>query len=243
MYFIKANILSNRISDGYILLTEQMNELVNKSKKPYIVIEGFADSKIKINNALENKYKKFTIMYAGGLYKKFGVEYLIKAIEQIENSNIQLVLYGTGEMQDILEKEYKNSDKINYKGIAENNEIVEEEMKSTLLINPRFSNEEYTKYSFPSKNMEYMASGTPVLTTKLPGMPKEYNEYVYLIEEESVEGIKSVVEELINKAPRELFEKGKKAQKFVLENKNNITQAKKIIDFIKKILNKGDYNG
>ena len=36
--------------------------------------------------------------------------------------------------------------------------IVKEEKKSTLLVNPRFTNEEYTKYSFPSKNMEYMAS-------------------------------------------------------------------------------------
>ena len=62
---------------------------------------------------------------------------------------------------------------------------------ATLLINPRFSNEEYTKYSFPSKNMEYMASGTPILTTKLPGMPKEYYEYIYLFEEESIEGMKN----------------------------------------------------
>ena len=70
---------------------------------------------------------------------------------------------------------------VKYKGVAPNAVIVEEELKATLLVNPRPTGEEYTKYSFPSKNMEYMASGTPVLTTCLPGMPAEYNEYVYLL--------------------------------------------------------------
>ena len=58
---------------------------------------------------------------------------------------------------------------------------VAEELKATLLVNPRPTTEEFTIYSFPSKNMEYMASGTPLLTTKLPGMPEEYHQYVLAI--------------------------------------------------------------
>jgi len=45
------------------------------------------------------------------------------------------------------------------------------------------------RYSFPSKLIEYMASATPVLTTRLPGIPPEYEPYVYWIEDDSVEGI------------------------------------------------------
>ena len=38
-------------------------------------------------------------------------------------------------------------------------------------VNPRQNNEEFTKYSFPSKTMEYLASGVPVVAYKLDGIP------------------------------------------------------------------------
>ena len=105
-------------------------------------------------------------------------------------------------------------------------------MKVTLLINPRPTNEEYTKYSFPSKNMEYMVSGTPILTTKLPGMPKEYYKHVYLIEEENVDGLKNILIDILNKPVEELYKFGNGAKEFVLNKKSNIMQAKKIINMI-----------
>jgi len=223
---------SNDIAKGYILLTEQMNDVVNKNNKPYIVMEGLVDKNFSLMNELENKYDKFTILYAGGLYSKYGIEDLIKAVEKIEGDNIQLLLYGEGELVKTLKQDYANSKKIIYGGTLPNNLIIQEEVKSTILINPRFTNEEYTKYSFPSKNMEYMVSGTPVLTTKLPGMPKEYEEYVYFIEDETIEGIKNKIEELMEKSREDLHRDGLKAQKFVLENKNNIEQAGKVLKFL-----------
>lgn len=226
---------SNDIAKGYILLTEQMNEVVNKDNKPYIVMEGLVDSNFNIENNLENKYEKFTILYAGGLYSKFGIENLIKAVEEIKEENLQLLLYGEGELVEILKNDYKNSTKIIYGGTLPNHLIVKKEVKSTILINPRFSNEEYTKYSFPSKNMEYMVSGTPLLTTKLPGIPKEYDKYVYYIEEETVKGLKNIIEQLMKKDRKELYKKGKEAQKFVLENKNNYIQGKRALKFIQII--------
>lgn len=224
---------SNESAKGYILLTEQMNEVVNPQSKPYIVVEGVADSKLIDNIELKDKYSEFTLLYAGGLYKKFGIKYLVDAVKQIDD--VKLILYGYGEMEEELKyisREYKN---IEYRGSAPNNEVVKEEKKSTVLINPRFSNETYTKYSFPSKNMEYMASGTPILTTKLSGMPKEYDEYVFFIEEETVEGLKFVINKLKSIKREELYHKGILAKDFVLKSKNNQVQAKKIVDFIKNL--------
>lgn len=236
-WYQSFNNLSNKIASEYILLTEPMNEIVNPQNKPYIIVEGLADIEVPVENKLENKYEDFTIMYAGGLYEKFGIYNLVKAVENIKNDNIRLNLYGNGEMEDFLNTNYKNNKKVNYFGVLDNKKIVEEEVKSTILINPRFTNEEYTKYSFPSKNMEYMTSGTPVLTTKLPGMPEEYYNYVYLIENETVDGIKNAIEKTLNIDSKELHKKGQEARRFVLNEKNNIIQAKRIIEFIKKYIN------
>ena len=85
------------------------------------------------------------------------------------------------------------------------------------------------KYSFPSKNMEYMVSGTPVLTTNLPGMPEEYKDYVYLFEDESVQGMARKIREVLSLPTNELYRKGRAAKEFVLNEKNNICQTHKIL--------------
>ena len=81
--------------------------------------------------------------------------------------------------------------------------------------------------------MEYMVSGTPVLTTVLPGMPKEYYPHVYLLEDESAAGIARKLRQVLSLSDEELFEKGQQARSFVLETRNNVVQAKKILDMIK----------
>jgi len=225
----KVNQFLQNKYDAYIVLTEPMNEIVNPKNKPSIVIEGISDNKMKNKeNTIENKYKEKTCIYAGGLYEKYGVKNLVEAFKLLNQDDVQLHLYGAGDLEEYLKE--SDDDRIKYFGVVENEKIVEEEIKATLLINPRFSNEEYTKYSFPSKNMEYMASGTPILTTKLPGMPKEYYEYIYLFEEETIEGMKNKLEQILKLSAINLNKKGKEAKEFVLKNKNNIMQARKIID-------------
>ena len=80
--------------------------------------------------------------------------------------------------------------------------------------------------------MEYMASGTPVLTTKLPGMPDDHIPYVFLIEDETVEGIKDALCNVFSKTDEELHLFGAEAKKYILREKNNCAQAKKVLQFI-----------
>jgi glycosyltransferase involved in cell wall biosynthesis len=82
--------------------------------------------------------------------------------------------------------------------------------------------------------MEYMASGTPVLTTRLPGMPKEYYPYVSFIEEETSDGIAAALNSVLADSDEVLFEKGLAARSFVLDGRNNVVQAGKLLDMLKK---------
>ena len=80
--------------------------------------------------------------------------------------------------------------------------------------------------------MEYMVSGTPTLLTKLPGMPKEYLKYVYVLENESVDGMAKKLIEIFNLSQEELKEKGELAKEYVLNKKDNKNQAKRIIKWL-----------
>lgn len=86
--------------------------------------------------------------------------------------------------------------------------------------------------------MEYMASGTPLLTTKLPGMPAEYHPYVYLIEDETAEGVAECLKSIMTAPLDERTEKGLAAREFVLKNKSNRAQAGRLIEFMPRTKNK-----
>ena len=77
-----------------------------------------------------------------------------------------------------------------------------------------------------------MVSGTPLLTTRLPGMPEEYYSYVYFFDDESVEGMTEAFSRVLALPDNELSEKGRQAKEFVLKEKNNISQARKVISFL-----------
>lgn len=213
----------------YVFLTEQMNE-VNVENRPYMVMEGLVSPDPK--TALRDKDYPRTIMYAGSLYAKYGLRMLIDAVKSLPQKDIQLVLYGNGPIVDELKSE--TDKRIVYRGMAPNDVICEAEQKATLLVNPRPTSEAFVKYSFPSKNMEYMLSGTPLLTTRLPGMPKEYYPYVYLFEEETTESYAKVLHKVLSLSNNELTEKGANARRWVMEEKNNKHQTGRILKMLKK---------
>ena len=224
-------------ADGFIFLTEQMNARLNKHNKPYIVLEGHSDASLSAVDKTERYERtdgKKVVLYAGSLLRLYGIQNLVEGFLEAKLPDTELWIYGDGDYREELETIAKEQPSVQYKGVRPNAEIVYAEQRAALLVNPRPSAPEYTKYSFPSKNMEYMVSGTPVLTTKLPGMPTEYYPHVYLLEEETPRGISEKLQEIF-KAPIEFREeKGLAAREFVLSCKTNVAQAKKIIEFMQE---------
>ena len=217
---------------GYILLTQAMNDYLNPKGKPYVILEGHADiTMAEKKPAMEKKLKPRVCFYAGGVSKQYGLENLVKGFCLANLPDTQLHIYGPGDY--VQELKAMDDHRIFYGGMLLSSQIVEKELEATLLVNPRPTHEEYVKYSFPSKTMEYMASGTPVLTTVLPGMPKEYHDYVYLMPDETPEGIAQSLQEVLARSDEELFQKGQQARKFVLEEKNNVIQARKILNLLR----------
>lgn len=221
------NMLLNA-TDRYIFLTEAMNSVVNKKRKPYCIIEGFSDSRLlSVTKIAETKNFTKVVHYSGGLYEKFGVKFLIDAFMLIDKADIKLHLFGDGDLINYINKCKEEDPRIVFFGYKDNNIVLDNQHMSFVLVNPRFTHEEYTKYSFPSKTIEYMSSGIPLLTTKLPGIPPEYFGFVYLFEKESVEGYCNSLKNVLEKSKDEMINFGKKAKKFVLENKSNKIQSQK----------------
>jgi len=214
-------------------LTEAMCDLFNpERKKPYVVVEGLVDSKMTDIGRTPYQDGKRHITYTGALNARYGVRDLIEGFMRLNQEDVILDLYGKGPMaEEIASYETKDS-RVRFHGMVPIDESVNAQRSSYLLVNPRPTKEEFTKYSFPSKNMEYMATGVPLLTAVLPGMPKEYYPFVYLFEDESAEGLYQKLSYILDLPREEVWRRGQLGKEFVMRNKNNIKQAQLVIDMI-----------
>ena len=217
--------------DGYVVLTEQMSAVLNSKQKPYLVMEGLVDVSADAPAADgAEKTTHPTVLYAGALRKEYGLETLVQGFLAWDEPDAELIVYGQGDYASELSSIAMRERRISYRGAVPMAEVVEAERRAWLLVNPRPVDQEFTKYSFPSKNMEYLVSGTPVLTTRLPGMPEEYLEYVLTIDEPGPTGIAEALVRALAEGRDGLLRRGERGRAFVLEHKNNVHQASRILD-------------
>lgn len=234
--FIKGSVENQDKFDAYVLLTEQMNEVVNKNNKPYTIVEGICSTDIFDKYSGVQKYEKKAVMYAGMLGEIHRVGMIARAFMKVEG-DYELWFFGSGNYENELKELAKQDSRIKVFGRVPRETVLEYEKKASLLINVRDSKEQYTKYSFPSKTMEYMSSGTPLLTTKLPGIPKEYFDYVYTLEDETEGGLAKKLMDILSKDINELNAMGLKGKEFVVNGKNEYLQARKIYEILNRVSN------
>ncbi len=221
-----------KLCTHFVLLTEQMNEVVNPEGKPYVIIEGLCDPDMAHRERVKSESPVRKCIYAGLLDARYGVKTMVEAFLLAEVPNARLEVYGGGPYAEELAQVAGKTTDVVFHGTVSVDTVVKAELEAALLVNPRPTHEEFTKYSFPSKNMEYMVSGTPVLTTNLAGMPEEYRQYVYLFEGETVEEMAQRFREVLSLTDKERNDKGAAAKAFVLTNKNNAAQTKKILTML-----------
>ena len=216
---------------GFVLLTKPMLEKLKVGKRKYVVADGICDSGANIT-AVKSKLKseKIVFLYSGALSRQFGLHNLVNGFIAANIENAELHLYGTGDYVEELLGVCRQCDSVKYFGTVPNEVMVQKQVEATFLVNPRPVGDEYTKYSFPSKNIEYMRSGRPLITTKLPCITRDYDQYVYYFDDDTAQGIAASLKRCSLIESTELERVGKEAQYFIISEKNNAVQAKKILN-------------
>lgn len=177
--------------DSFLILTEYMKKPLNIGDRPYIVIEGISDKYIDKSRVYEkDKYIRY-IVYTGGLFKAYGIINLVRSFQMLNDDSLRLVLCGDGDCNDYILSAAKEDSRILFTGKVSSEEALRWQNKASVLVNPRENTGEYVKYSFPSKIIEYLETGKPVVSYLLKGMPKIYSEFIYEIDE-SIDPVKAL---------------------------------------------------
>ena len=224
-YIEKKSIPLAKRFDSFTFLTDGMAPIFADNNKRFCIVEGV----YKHNEIFQRRTSsKKVFLYSGTLRVWSGILDFIIAFSSIHDKDIELWIFGAGEVEDQVKKAALKDHRIKYYGYIKHDELEEKMRSASFLINPRRNSGEYVKYSFPSKTIEYLSTGIPVIMFKLAGIPGEYDDFVNYFHEDIKESIRSILDTDYNL----LLDKAKRGKEFVVKFKNPQAQAKKIINTI-----------
>lgn len=219
-------------SDYLVPLTKYF---LNYFERPIknVVIEGMVNPEVMDKGVVIQQSRKRAVLYTGSLMRIYGVMNLVDAFEMSNVQDAELWICGSGEAAAEIKERSLHNPQIKFLGLLPSEEAWKKQREATVLVNPRTSEGEYTKYSFPSKTIEYLLSGRPVIVNKLPGFPDEYAEHCIFPKDETVESLAESIKYVLSLSDEERDDIGRRGKKFILEKKNAKQQVSRIIEMFK----------
>ena len=218
--------------DCFGILTQHMKVPLNIPEGNYEVIEGLSNSDHPFHD-LEDHARK-VILYTGALNSIYGLDVLLDAFMSINDNNYELWLCGIGDYVPHILKASRADSRIKYLGFLSQKDIFHLQLKATLLINPRQNIGEYTKYSFPSKIIEYLSTGRVVVAYRLDGIPEEYYTYIISPRDNTSAALKQTIVEVCTMPLDYRRQLGIRGRTFVLDRTNPINQCNKLINLLEQ---------
>lgn len=169
--------LAGKADVSFPITSRIANDWLNRSSG-YVVVEGISPSTMQpFNNSA--RPRRPLLLYTGNF------SHILKCVEMFRRSAIdaELVLIGAGPERPALESLAGQDPRIRVKGFMEPDALQSEVEKSSFLINLRDTAWPGGRYSFPSKLVEYIRQGRPVISTRLDGIPVEYFDYFFPLDD------------------------------------------------------------
>lgn len=214
---------------GSIILNENI-DLDYKLKNSLLVEGGVSENNRKFYSG--NNNNKFVIHFSGSIDVFHGSDKLCQLAEMLNGDMFEIIVCGRGADSELLRKTAALFPVLKYEGVVSQERLMELQQTADLLIIPHPTSLRQLRYQFPSKLMEYMLNGVPVLTTPLPGLPSEYLNFVYVSESDSTEDLYNKIIYISKMGKDELKNRANKAKEFVCREKNWDAQAERIISFL-----------
>nr|WP_317347929.1 glycosyltransferase [uncultured Blautia sp.] len=222
--------------DDYILYTKSMAEYLKITDKKWMVMEGsinYKEIEESVEVDLPNIEDKVVIMYSGGIKKNFKIDNLLDTMSFLDD-RFELWLTGSGDFEKTVVEYAEKNNRIKYFGfLSSHDKLKQLQKRATMLINMRDPEEEASKFCFPSKIFEYMLTGKPVVSLKLKGIPQEYFQYLIEVNSTRPEDIAIAIKKVADSDSKKRINFGMAARDFIIKEKNNISQAKRIYQFIR----------
>jgi glycosyltransferase involved in cell wall biosynthesis len=219
--------------DGRIVINESIVKYYSPDKDYILIDGGVNDSVIKSLFPLAvSKEDTYTFVCAGMLWDQNGTKLILDALRINTNSKIRVVFAGKGNDVELIKAAAQDDARISYAGMLSMSDLFKVYQDSDVLLNLRL--EEEVDFHFPSKLLEYLATGKSVISTAIAHAKRDYGTFLSILDEPSPENLSKMMDEFTSIPKDELYRRGIKQREFMLTKRNWQARTKEIIDYMDK---------
>ena len=224
--------------DGLFVVSHFLYEFCLQNGIPeekIVLVPHFIDTELR-EKVANQKDKKFTITYSGTLRRENGIYDLLEAFRLLlqQDKDLKLKLMGEvdEELQKMLDSEAYKHLPIEATGFLQKNDILNEMLSSSVLVNPRISGR-LADAGFPTKMGEYLSTKIPVVSTKVGDLPRylEHKKNIIFAEANDPESLAQSIL-YVKEHEQECIKIAENGYQWANEQLNYIKNSKKVIEFI-----------
>ncbi len=238
----KSTMLAYRISemsakffikrlDGRIIINELMAQHYAPTKH-YLLIDGGINTHI-INNLFPLKVSEnpeFVFVCAGMLWDQNGTKLILETLKQFPSLNLKVLFAGRGNDVSLIEEAAKIDNRISYLGMLTTGKLFKVYEQADVLLNLRI--EEEVDFHFPSKLLEYLATGKYVISTPIAHAERDYGNLIGVLKDVTPKGLAEMMEVTMALGKQKLFEIGKSARDYMLTYRTWSYRTTEMINYI-----------
>lgn len=209
--------------------------------RPYVRVEGGVAPRTFERTARHGPERRgpddpFTITSAGSLDQANGILELLGAFRILEGPRFRLWIAGDGVLAPAVRRAASEDPRISALGLVPFDDVLGLYRESDVLVNMRLTRRIETRYFFPSKLMEYLASGVPVISTCTGHVEAEFGHCCVLLRDESAAGLGDAIRAMAGMDPEARRAMGARARAFMAAEKSWDAQGRKVAAYLRTVL-------
>lgn len=222
--------------DGYMVVSRAIADDFAPGRRVCVIEGGIAPERLAREPTPSRDEKKsdgFRMVLSGSLEPFNGFPLAAAAMEQLPDG-YELVVAGRGSLTGAAKTLAARDPRVIYRGFLSFEEVLELYASADLILNLRLTKAFDTRYFFPSKLMESLASGTPVLSTSTGVVESEYGHVLYLLHDETPAALAARLEEIRRIGVEERRALGERARAFMFSEKTWTRQGERLARYIRQ---------
>ena len=172
------------------------------------------------------------VVYAGALTVGAGVDLAVAAFRHVKTSDARLTIFGNGDA-DRVRVLAAADPRIDVRGMVSRDELTVGLARARVLLNPRLPALPENARNFPSKLLDYLAHGKPIVSTWTAGLSEDYRPLLFTAAPDAIE-LAATIERCLTMSPTDLQSTYRRIKEFA-DNHTWDHQARRFLSILDRI--------
>ncbi len=222
--------------DGLVSLTRNVVTDFAPNSRHIFLSGGVSDELVTrfSESNVQDVEPPIVVMYSGELSEMRGLPLVIDAFRLVSDARYSLWITGRGPLENLARRAAQVDNRIKYWGYLDYSDVLSLYRRAAMLVNPHSTQAKTARYVFPSKLIEYLATGRPVITTRLPDI-EPFAEHVFLLRDESPAALADLILHVGSLLPSTRDSFGQRARGHLLRSMTWDRQGARLADFLVRV--------